>query len=219
VLFVAAMTFAALGASPKLAATRCPQAPFAAPAVAGPAPAGLTCPALEISGSVDRNDGASLDPSFDVSVAPSRFPANPPTATDAVLQGYSAEGRQLFIMPIEAGGQFHTYVPLADGVRAEVARIRLTVGGSYVDRIAAVRGIEPTVEAISVDDSRAIIAWNGLHFPGIRVRESPNGPLVAEGVGNTSYDQLTVTSRASLLLIDFSDGVHSVTRPVSVFGR
>ena len=208
-LLIAAVTFAALSASPKspAAALHCPQAPFAVPATA--APPGLTCPALEVSGRADRSD-PSLDPAFDTAIVPSRFPASAPGAPEGVLQGLDAQGRVIFAQVMGVGGEFHTFVPLPDNVARQLARIRLTVGTSVVERSPVMHG-DPSIETISVDDSHVLLAWNGKYFPAIRVRESPNGPLIAVASGSSTYDEVTAATSASVLTIDFSDGVRSVS--------
>lgn len=216
-LLLAAVTVAALSVQPKSAAARCPQVPFSTPVVASGVPAGLTCPALEISGRADRVNPA-LDPAFDASVAPSRFPASAPVAPEGVLQGLDAQGRVIFAQTMNAGGDFHTFVPLPEAVARELVRLRLTIGSAVVERSAAMHG-EPSVETISVDDSHVLLAWNGSLFPGLRVHESPGGPLVAVASGTSTFDQVTITTSSGRLTLDFSDGVRSVTRTVRVFGR
>ncbi len=218
-LLLAAVTFAALSAQTKLPAStaRCPQVPFSAPAVASAVPAGLTCPALEVSGRADRTN-PSLDPAFDVSVVPSRFPANAPAAPEGVLQGLDAQGRVIFAQTMTAGGDFHTFVPLPEAIARELSRLRLTIGTAVTERSAAMHGA-PSVETISVDESHVLLAWNGSLFPGLRVHESPGGPLVAVASGTSTFDQITVTTSSPRLTLDFSDGVRSITRTVAVFGR
>jgi hypothetical protein len=218
VLLLAAVLLAAAAPQSKVApAARCPQAPYTAPQVSGPAPAGLTCSALEVSGSADRTN-PSLDPAYVVSVAPTRFPAVAPTVPDGALQGFDAQGHLLFNQTMSAGGDFHTFVPVSEATARALVKIRLIVANASTDRNASLHGA-PTVEAISVDDAHVVVAWSANLFPQIRVREYPNGPIIATGDGTTSYTEITVPTNAATLVIDFSDGVHSYTRSFHIWNR
>jgi hypothetical protein len=217
VLLLAVLAAALNGPKLSAAAAHCPQTPFAAAPIAGPIPANLTCAALEISGRIDRTS-PTLDPAFEVAVAPSRLPANAPIAPDALIQGFDSQGRQLFAQPINASGDFHTYVALGAEATRDLARLRLTVGNAVVERVAAMHG-EPAIEAVSVDDSRVLLAWNGTLFPALRVHESANGPLIGVGKGASTYDEITVATTSSRLTLEFSDGIHTYTRTIQVFGR
>jgi hypothetical protein len=218
VLLLAAAVLVAVTTSPKVpASARCPQAPFTAPQVTGPSPAGLTCPALEVSGRADRAN-PELDPSFDVSIAPSRFPSSAPAAPEGLLQGFDSQGRLLFVQQMSAGGEFHTFVPVSEATARALARIRLTFGSAVAERSALPHG-EPSAETVSVDDSHVVLAWSANLFPAVRVREYANGPLVAVGSGSTSYTEITIATNSALLFVDFSDGVHSYARSIRVWGR
>jgi hypothetical protein len=216
-LLAAALLVAAAPQSKVPASAHCPQAPYTAPQVAGPVPAGLTCTALEVSGNADRTN-PSLDPAYVVSIAPSRFPAVAPSVPEGALQGLDAQGRLLFNQTMTAGGDFHTFVPVSEATARAIVKIRLIVGNASVDRSSSMHGA-PTVELISVDDAHVVVAWSANLFPQIRVREYPNGPIIATGNGETSYTEITVPTGSSSLFIDFSDGVHSYTRVVRVWGR
>ena len=216
-LLAAALLVAAAPQSKVPPAAHCPQAPYTAPQVSGPAPAGLTCLALEVSGNADRTN-PSIDPGYVVSIAPARFPAVAPAVPEGALQGLDAQGRLLFNQTMSAGGDFHTFVPVSDATARALVKIRLIVGNASVDRNASLHGA-PTAELISVDDAHVVVAWSANLFPQIRVREYPNGPIIATGNGETSYTEITVPTSAPLLVIDFSDGIHSYTRAVRVWGR
>lgn len=214
---LAAVTFVAF-AQTKLASTaRCPQAPYAAAAPGSSGAGAVRCPALEVTGRIDRA-APVLDPAFDVAVSVVEFAQSAPAAPNALLTGYAADGRQLFAVPLAAAGQFRMLVPLAPAVLNELSRLRLASGGSFVERTAYPHG-EPAVEVISVDDAHVLIAWNGQHFPGLNVREYGSGALIGAGSGESTYEQLTVSSTAPQLVLEFSDGVHSFSRTVHVFGR
>jgi hypothetical protein len=195
---------------PSLAAT-CPAMPDAAFVSSA-----ITCPALEVSGYADST-GASLDPAFDVSIAPAQLARPLPTAS-ALLAGYAADGRRLFALPIPASGAFHLYVPLATAAEQNLARLELTTAGARAERVASAPG-EATAEIISLDESKAIVAWNARAFPSIRVKESPERNAIAVGSGSSTYEQMSVDTHARLVYIEFSDGVHSTTRVFSIFGR
>src|SRR5271165_4564670 len=69
-----------------------------------------SCPALEVSGQIGP-DGADIEPVFSTSVEPSelvRFGRG-----DALLSGFAADGRPIFILPLQAEGPFHFYIALA----------------------------------------------------------------------------------------------------------
>jgi len=218
VLLLAAALSVAAVTSPKLpASARCPQAPYAAPQVTGTPPAGFTCSALELSGLADRTNPA-LEPAFEVAIAPNRFPATAPATPNALLQGFDTQGHLLFAQPLSADGAFHTYVPVSDATARALSRIRLTVGSAIAEQATASHG-EPSMEALSVDDTHVLLAWSGTAFPAIRVREYPNGPLIVSGLGTTSYSEITISTSARVLYVDFSDGVHSYARTIRIWNR
>ena len=173
------------------------------------------CPAVEISGSADA-DGVSLDPAFDVSVAPAQLTR--PGDGGALLSGFSSDGRTLFTLPVATNGAFHLYVPLAAVTQATLTRLTLAYGRNSTER-AASEGREQSAEIIPTDESNVIVAWNAALYPAIRVAEKPGGATIAAGSGTSTFEQLPVETRARILYIDFSDGVRSFARSISIFGR
>jgi hypothetical protein len=192
-------------------AATCPATPETA-FVAG----ATTCPALEVSGFAGGT-GVSLDPAFDVSIAPAEL-ARPTQNASAVLAGYAADGRRLFILPIAGNGAFHLYVPLAPAAQQILARIEVSTSGARAERIASAPA-DAVAEIISLDEGKAIVAWNARAFPSIRIKERTERPAIAVGSGSSTYEQMSVDTRARLVFIEFSDGVHSTTRAFAIFGR
>jgi hypothetical protein len=215
-MLAAALILAGLFGAPKethappIAAT-CPVSPEGA-FVAG----ATTCPALEVSGFADAT-AASLDPAFDVSIPPVQF-ARPVQSAGALLAGYAADGRRLFTLPIVANGAFHLYVPLATTAQQTLARIEVTTPSARAARVAGVPA-DATAEIISLDEGKAIVAWNARAFPSIRVKESPERNAIAVGSGSSTYEQMSVDTRARIVYIEFSDGVRSTTHAFAIFGR
>ena len=215
-MLAAALILAGLFGAPKdthappIAAT-CPATPEGA-FVGG----ATTCPALELSG-VANATGASLDPAFDVSVPPAELVRPTPTA-GGFLAGYAADGRRLFVLPIAANGAFHLYVPLATAAQQSLARLEVTTAGARAERVASAPA-EATAEIISLDETKAIVAWNARAFPSIRVKESPERNAIAIGSGSSTYEQMSVDTRARIVYVEFSDGVRSTTRAFTIFGR
>ena len=215
-MLAAALILAGLFGAPKdthappIAAT-CPATPEGA-FVGG----ATTCPALELSGVADAT-GASLDPAFDVSVPPAELVRPTPTA-GGFLAGYAADGRRLFVLPIAANGAFHLYVPLATAAQQSLARLEVTTAGARAERVASAPA-EATAEIISLDETKAIVAWNARAFPSIRVKESPERNAIAIGSGSSTYEQMSVDTRARIVYVEFSDGVRSTTRAFTIFGR
>jgi hypothetical protein len=215
-MLAAALILAGLSGAPIFVRTlpgtaTCPATPDAA-FVSG----AITCPALEVSGFADAT-GASLDPAFDVSIAPAELARPMPTA-GALLAGYAADGRRLFALPIAANGAFHLYVPLATAAEQNLARIEVTTAGARAERVAS-SPAEATAEIISLDEAKAIVAWNARAFPSIRVKENSERTPIAVGSGSSTYEQMSVDTRARIVYIEFSDGVHSTTRALTIFGR
>jgi len=215
-MLAAALILAGLFGAPKdthappIAAT-CPATPEGA-FVGG----ATTCPALELSGVADAT-GASLDPAFDVSVPPAEL-VRPTPIAGGFLAGYAADGRRLFVLPIAANGAFHLYVPLATAAQQSLARLEVTTAGARAERIASAPA-EATAEIISLDETKAIVAWNARAFPSIRVKESPERNAIAIGSGSSTYEQMSVDTRARIVYVEFSDGVRSTTRAFTIFGR
>jgi hypothetical protein len=215
-MLAAALILAGLFGAPKDARTppagaTCPASPDSA-FVAG----ATTCPALEVSGFAGAS-GASLDPAFDVSIPPAQF-ARPAQTAGAFLAGYAADGRRLFTLPIDANGAFHLYVPLATATERSLARIEVTTAVAHAERNANAPA-DAAAEIISLDEGRAIVAWNARVFPSIRIKESPERNPIAVGSGSSTYEQMSVDTHARIVYIEFSDGVHSTTRAFTIFGR
>jgi len=174
-----------------------------------------TCPALEVSGTVETS-AATLDPSFDVAVPPSQLSRL--GTGDAVLTGYAADGTPVFSFPIQANGAFHAYVPLAPSLAQSVVRLRLATAAASVE-VATTSHREAAGEAVATDDSHLVFAWDAHSFPAVRIAAAPSGEPFAFGNGKATFEQLTLNSTARRLLVEFSDGVHSQIRVIPVFGR
>jgi hypothetical protein len=210
-MLVLATTLAALFGAAKPAAL--PIRPCPAVPVAVIETSARTCPALEVSGRTDAS-ALALDPAYDVMVPPAELAR--PGRGEAMLAGYAADGRTLFALPVAAGAPFHAYVPLAPALASALARLALTANGATVDRTATTHA-EPAGEAISVDETHALFAWNARLFPGVRIGDGTGAQ--AFGSGSSTYQQLGVATRARRLVVEFSDGLHSATRTFAVFGR
>lgn len=173
------------------------------------------CPALEVSGSVDEA-GATLDPAFDVAVAPDELARD--AAGNVELVGYGADGTALLALGFSANGPFHFYVPLSSAAAQSLVRLHLFAGNAGAER-SALGPNEPAAEAISLDDSHFVFAWDARAFPSVRIAASPGGAPFASGSGDETFEQLTLAGPARRLYVDFSDGVRSQTRAVPVVGR
>jgi hypothetical protein len=189
----------------------CPAVPVAAFVTTA-----TSCQALEISGRVDAS-GAALDPAFDVSVPPAELARI--ADGDAVLAGYAADGRMLFSLPVPARGAFHVYVPLSAPAQQLVDRLTLSTATAFAERTSAPVA-DIGAEIISLSEQRVIVAWNAHAFPAIRVAERPDDRTpVGTGAGSSTFEQTTIDTRARRLYITFSNGVRSLTRSFSIFGR
>ncbi len=187
----------------------------AAPGVAMTLPLPRSCPALEVSGRADAA-GIALDPAFDVDVAPGQFASA--GRGDAVLEGYGADGRQIFAQPFTAGGPFHLYVPLSRSREQSLQRLRIVAEGTSAELAATQHG-DPEAETLSVDNAHVLIAWDARAFPGLRVAPATGSAPVLVTRGSSTYEQRTFETTARSIVIDFSDGVRSTTRIMRVFGR
>jgi hypothetical protein len=196
-----------------------PTAPTIAPCPTAPMQTFATtlaaCPALEISGRIDPT-GVVLDPAFDVVVPPAELARA--SDSGALLAGFTSDGRRLFVLPIAASGPFHLYVPLAPFALQAMARITLASPVGATERIAT-SPAEATAEIISIDDRRVIVAWDAVAFPAIRMAETPEGRPIAYGTGVATYEQTSVDTRARIVYLTFSNGVRSVARAFTIFGR
>jgi hypothetical protein len=184
------------------------------PATFGTLPALGTCAALEIAGHIDSGSVA-LDPAFDVDVAPSALAR--PGHGDAVLAGYAADGRTVFAQSFSADGAFHLYVPLSRTLAQSVARLELVASGSTVD-VTATAHREPQAETLSLDAGHYLLAWNAREFPSVRVSTATAAPILLSE-GKSTYEQRTLDGTARTIVVEFSDGVRSTTRPFRIFGR
>lgn len=174
-----------------------------------------SCPALEVSGSIDA-DGVTLDPVFTTMVSPSelmRFGHG-----DAMLSGFAADGRPIFVQPLVSGGPFHVYIPLEQPSEEALARLTLSFNGVVVERVAK-PFVEPHAEAVSVDDGNVLFVWDAQRFPAIRISAVPLGPPIATGNGSSTFEELNVATTARRLFVEFSDGVRTYARIYNVFGR
>lgn len=174
-----------------------------------------TCSALDVSGQIDAN-GAEIEPAFTTSVDPSelaRFGQG-----DALLSGYGADGRAIFVLPVQTNGPFHFFIPLAPQAIAALTRLTLVSGTASAERIAIAHG-EPNPEVVSVDDGQLLIAWDAHAFPAIRVSTAAGAPPIASGDGTSTFEQLTISTPARRVYLQFSDGIHTFARMVNVFGR
>jgi hypothetical protein len=192
------------------ASATCPVAPVATFTTRA-----LTCPALEVTGSVDQN-GVAIDPAFDVSAEPAKLAR--PSDGMAVLAGFAADGHQLFALPFAATGAFHVYVPLATQAQQQLVRLTLTTDRGTAERTQSPASM-PAAEIISLSEDRVIVAWNAAAYPTIRIAEGPEKPPLTAGAGSSTYEQVSVDTRARRLYVTFSDGVHSTTRGFTIFGR
>jgi len=177
--------------------------------------AARACPAVEISGSADAGS-VSLDPAFDVSVAPAQLAR--PGDGGALLSGFASDGRTLFTLPVATNGAFHLYVPLTGASQDALTRLTLAYGRNSTQRDAS-DGREQSAEIIPTDESNVIVAWNAALYPAIRVAEKPDGALIGTGSGTSTFEQLPIETRARVLYIVFSDGVRSFARSIAIFGR
>jgi hypothetical protein len=215
-MLAAALLVAGLFGAPRpvhsaAAGGACPGTPVATVTAAA-----RRCPAVEISGRADAT-GLSLDPAFDVEIDPEALAR--PVEGGALLTAFASDGRTIFALPIAASGAFHLYVPLATSAMDAIDRISLTNGDASVSRTRSASLQKTTAELISTDDDHVIVAWDARAFPAIRVKESPDRAPVGTGNGTSTFEQLTVNTRAHRLYIEFSDGVRSFTEAYAIFGR
>ncbi|MBD5656369.1 MAG: hypothetical protein IAI50_14485 [Candidatus Eremiobacteraeota bacterium] len=210
-----ALVVATLLASPKPAQpsplhVACPATPAAYTVV----PAARSCAALEVTGSIDAST-ATIDPAFNVDVAPAQLAH--PERGEAVLAGYAADGHTIFVQTLNATGAFHLFIPLSPALAAGVQRLQV-VSGTQSAEIVATSHKEPIAETLALDANHYLVAWNARQFPSIRV-SAPNAvPLLLSG-GTSTYEQRTIDSTARAIVLEFSDGVRSTSRPYRIFGR
>jgi len=210
-----ALVLATIFGSPKAPApsplhVACPANPAAYTAL----PAARTRPAIELTGRIDAS-GVVLDPAFDVEVAPSELAH--PGHGDAVIAGYAADGRALFAQSFSATGSFHLYVPLSSALAQSVQRLEL-VSGDVKTEVVASSHRDPEVESLSLDSGRYLLAWNAHEFPSVRIDPPQGAPILLTG-GTSTYEERTVDDSSHTVVVEFSDGVQSITRPIRIFGR
>jgi hypothetical protein len=174
-----------------------------------------TCSALDVSGQIDAN-GAEIEPAFTTSVDPSELAHF--GQGDAMLSGYGADGRAIFILPVQTNGPFHFFIPLAPQAIAALTRLTLVSASASAERVAIPHG-DPNPEVVSVDDGQLLIAWDAHAFPAVRISTSPDAAPIASGDGTSTFEQVTVATPARRVFLQFSDGIHTFARMVNVFGR
>jgi len=206
---LAALLLAALFGRP-VAHGACPALPLEAFATTA-----RVCDALEVSGHVDAS-GVSLDPAYDVRVPPSTL--SRPVPGNAVLTGYTADGRTLFSVPFEAAGRFTLELGLAPQLAAALNRLTLTADNATFERVATDADV-PTGEALALDDAHVIFVWNADSFPAVRVSYREGDPAVYSFSGTTTWEQVTIGTTVQHFTVSFSNGVRSIDRTVNVLGR
>jgi hypothetical protein len=173
------------------------------------------CAAIEVSGHVDAT-GVALDPAFTVLAAPSLFAR--PVPGRALLAGFTADGRELFEFPFQPNGAFTLVLPLVPQLAAALTSLTLTVDGGTYRRIATLHDA-PSAEAISTDENHVVFAWNAQEFPGVRIVGDRSGEAIATFQGDETYQQVVIRTSERRFIVSFSDGIHSIDRTVTVFGR
>jgi hypothetical protein len=173
------------------------------------------CDALEVTGHVDPS-GVSLDPAYDVRIAPSALTR--PVPGNAVLTGYTADGHTLFSVPFEAAGKFTLELALAPQPAAALNRLTLTANNATFERVATAVDV-PTCEAFALDDAHVLFVWNADSFPAVRVSYREGEPAVYSFRGTTTWEQITIGTTARTFIASFSDGVRSIDRTVNVLAR
>jgi hypothetical protein len=173
------------------------------------------CAAIEVSGRVDAT-GAAIDPAFTVLAAPSLFAR--PVPGPAKLAGFTADGRELFEFPFQPNGAFRLVLPLLPQFAQAMTSLTLTVNGATYTRTATPHDV-PSAEAIATDESHVVFAWNAQEFPGVRIVGERSGEEIATFVGDETYQQVVIRTSERRFTVSFSDGIHTLDRTVSVFGR
>ncbi len=108
-------------------------------------------------------------------------------------------------------------MPLAPATREAIATLRVATSSGVGLRTGTAHG-ETDAETIATDDGNVVFAWNAQQFPGVRILpEGSTNATYASGLG--TFEQVTVATAARALKVDFSDGVRSVERTFTVFGR
>jgi hypothetical protein len=179
--------------------------------------------ALEVSGIVD-DAAPEIDAAFDIPLdiasgtplAPMASPGPRPVA--AYLRGFGADGRTLFSVPLYESGSFRALIALEPTALDGLTRLEL-IGPRGIATRTAGSLARADLEVISVDPEHVLVKWNARAVPVLRIRESARGPIVAVGAGDTTFSQISLATTATDLAIELSDGLHSATRVVHVFGR
>jgi hypothetical protein len=194
------------------------------PNYAPPVAAGSAVSGLLVWGRI-TSAGAVLEPAF--RVAP---PATAPTGSgDYRIEGMSADGRILFVYPVEPihtmtqipgmnhEEHFAAVLPLDLGVDQELARIRLVGPGLRTERISAQALIQAGRQlflqspAASVGRPNAVqarITWDGATYPVVMVRDPSTGEVLSFARNGAA----TIWTRARELELTFSDGVRSIVQ-------
>lgn len=189
----------------------CPDVP--GPVLTATAPA---CPAVDVSGKTDAA-GVAVEPAFDILV-PSASLTRTPRSGNATLSGYDANGALVFTQTFIAEGPFHVDVPLSPTRAQQVRRLRLVTSSGIAERSATAHG-EPSAESVVTGDRQILLAWDAHQFPALRVTAENDQTSTSYLSGTSTFEQVTLGMTARRLLIDFSDGVRSVTRRFNVLGR
>ena len=189
----------------------CPDAPPATFTATG-----LVCPALDVTGKVDAT-GATLDPAFNLLV-PSAQLTRSGREPNATLSGYNASGELVFSQKFTVDGPFHVDVPLGPARAQLVHELRLVTASATAQRSATAHG-EPSAETVATGDRETLFAWDARAFPAIRVTAENDPNSTSYLSGTSTFEQATLGMSARRLIVDFSDGVRSVARRLSVLGR
>jgi hypothetical protein len=185
------------------------------------------CDVLEVTGQIDASS-LSLDPAFN-DRAPEREMARP-AAGSATLVAYDKSGGVIFTFPFAADGPFRLVLPLAPAYGAQIARLTLSANGATYDRDGTGASEVPfdhtavplsgaTAEAVETDEGHIVFAWDAREYPAVRIANARGGAPIATVSGSQTFEQIYIDTKATRLLVSFSDGVHSVTRTVEITGR
>jgi hypothetical protein len=214
-MLAVAMLFATLSgpATPALVAQlrqACPATPLDAIVTAE-----RRCAAIEVSGHADAS-GVTIDPAFTVVAATSLFAR--PVPGQAKLAGFTADGRELFEFPFQPNGSFTLVLPLLPQLAAAMTSLALTINGVTYVRTATPHDA-PSAEAIATDESHVVFAWDAQEFPAVRIVGARSGEAIATFAGDETYQQVVIRTSERRFTVSFSDGIHSIDRTVTVFGR
>ena len=156
-----------------------------------------------------------LEPVFDIDAPPESLTRI--GVGSALLVGSAGDGRLLFAVALDVSGAFHVDLPLSPEAEIALVRLRLITSAGTVERTGDAHGA-PKAEAIATNDTSGVLAWNARAFPAVRVSVA-RGPVVAYGTGTSTYEQIDVPTDVRRIVVEFSDGLHSTTRTLQIFGR